>query len=69
MAASAAATVKIKKTKTWPERSFKKCEKAIKLKFTDISNNSVHIMTIMMFLRLITIPVIPIEKTMADNVK
>ena len=69
IAASAAATVSMKKTKICTAMSWLNYEKAIKLKLTEIKSSSVHIITMMIFFRLMTIPIMPIAKIIAANDK
>src|SRR5919108_5084886 len=56
IADSAAATVRIKNTNTWPAISPEKWEKAIKFMFTASSMSSMHMSRMITFLRLINIP-------------
>ena len=68
MADSAAATVKIKNTNTWPVRSLRKCENAMKFKLTDSNINSMHINNMMMFLRLIKMPATLMQNNIAASI-
>jgi len=68
MAASAAATVIIKNTKTCPLIVPRKDEKAINIRFTEFSISSIHIKTIMAFLRTRT-PITPIVKRMRAKIR
>src|SRR6185295_1763438 len=56
IAASAAATVRMKNTNTWPSVSFHMRENAMKLKFTASSMSSIHIKSRITFLRLMKMP-------------
>src|SRR6185437_930152 len=56
IADSAAATVRMKKTKTWPAMSPRKREKAMKLKFAASSSSSTHISSRITFLRFRKMP-------------
>ncbi len=67
-AASAAATVIMKKTKIWPSIEFSCRENVINARFTAFSINSIHIKITMAFL-LIKTPTAPIENRMPDNIK
>ena len=68
MAASAAATVIIKNTKTWPFIVPRNDEKAINTRFTEFSISSIHIKTIMTFLRTRT-PITPIVKRIRARIR
>ena len=50
-------------------QSKRMAENAIKLKLTEIKSSSVHIITIMIFFRLMTIPIMPIAKIIAARDK
>ena len=69
IADSAAATVRMKNTKTCPVVSWRKCEKAMKLVFTASSINSIHINRTMTFLRLRKIPVTAMENRMPARIR
>ena len=56
MADSAAATVKIKREKSWPIKSSMKTEKYIKFKFIDNNKSSIDIKIIIIFCRFKIIP-------------
>src|SRR5215472_5846718 len=67
-AASAAATTMTKKTKTWPETWFHRCEKATKVRLTALSINSIDMKMVMMF-RLIRKLAAPTEKSTAARIR
>ena len=69
IAASAAATVKIKSVNTCPVRSPRKIENATKLILTANNINSILINITIIFFLLRKIPIIPIEKITAPRVK
>src|SRR5690606_22445052 len=69
IAASAAATVRIKSAKTWPARSPSSAEKATKLMFTASRISSTDIRMMMMFFLLRKIPNTPIVNRMAPTVR
>src|SRR6476620_11072430 len=69
MAASAAATVRMKSENTWPVRSPRKLEKATRLMFTDSRISSTDIMMTMMFLRLRMMPAMPSVNSMAATIR
>ena len=69
MAASAAATVRMKNTKTWPVRSAWKYEKATKFMLTDSSISSIAMSRMMTFFRLRKIPATLRQNTMAPNAR
>ena len=62
IAASAAATVIMKKTNIWPFKLPKYEEKETNTRFTELSINSMHIKTMIAFL-LIRTPITPMEKS------
>lgn len=59
--ASAAATVKINKANSWPNKSLCKVENKIKFKFNPNRDISIPISTIRMLLRLYSIPSNPVK--------
>src|SRR5215472_3678479 len=67
-AASAAATTMTKKTKTWPETWFHRCEKATKVRLTALSINSIDMKMVMM-LRLRRKLATPTEKSTAARTR
>ena len=69
IAASAAATKRIKSEKIWPERSSRVYENPIKLIFDDNNINSIDIRIVIMFFLFIKIPKKPIEKTKEDKTR
>ena len=69
IADSAAATVRIKNTNTWPLISCRKCENAIKFILTDSSISSIHINRIITFFRLMNIPATLIQNSMAASIR
>ena len=69
IAASAAATVRMKNTKTWPVSSPRYRENAMKLVFTASSMSSMHMSRRIRFLRLITMPAIATTNSIAEIVR
>jgi hypothetical protein len=69
MAASAAATVRMKNTNTCPDTSFRKYENATKLIFADNSISSIHINNTTTFFLLRNMPAILIENSIAPKVR
>tara|TARA_B100000029_G_C17521836_1_gene940208 strand:+ start:1012 stop:1332 length:321 start_codon:yes stop_codon:yes gene_type:complete len=69
IAASAAATKRIKSEKIWPERSSSVNENPTKLMFADNNINSIDIKIVIMFFLFIKIPKKPIEKTVEDKTR
>ncbi|MNY67431.1 hypothetical protein D3C86_2050180 [compost metagenome] len=69
MAASAAATVRMNKAKTWPTMSFRNDEKATMLRLTASRMSSIDIKMMMTFLRFRKMPKTPSVKRMALTVR
>jgi len=69
IADSAAATVRMKNTKTWPEGSSRKWENATKFMLTASSISSIAISSTMRFLRLRKMPTIAIAKSIAPSTR
>ena len=69
IAASAAATTRIKREKICPERSPRRLEKPIKLIFAERSINSIDIKIVIKFFRLTKIPKKPTEKTKEESTR
>src|SRR3712207_8180119 len=69
MAASAAATVRISRAKTWPTMSFRWVEKATMLMFTASRISSIDIRMTITFFRLRKMPKTPSVKSTAATVR
>src|SRR6476620_9039878 len=69
MAASAAATVRMKSENTWPVRSPRNDEKATRLMLTESRISSTDIRMTMMFLRLRMMPATPSVNSMAATIR
>ena len=69
IAASAAATRRIKSEKIWPERSSKVYENPTKLIFADNNINSIDIKIVIIFFLFMKIPKKPIEKTIDERTR
>src|SRR5437870_4098007 len=69
IADSAAATVRMKNTKTWPATSFRKYENEMKLRLTASSINSMAINRMMTFFRLRKMPAMLIANRIAPSTR
>ena len=64
---SAAATISTKKAKSWPKRESKDKEAEMKIRLIASKRSSIDISKEIMFLRLTTIPRIPIRNNKKQN--
>ena len=69
IAASAAATVRMKNTKTWPAGSPSDRENPTKLMFTDSSISSIDISRMITFLRLRKMPATLMQNSAAPSAR
>ena len=69
IAASAAATSKMKRENIWPDRSSSVYEKPTKFMLAERSMSSIDIKIVIIFLRLMKIPKKPIENTEEDKTR